>query len=246
MTAVEIKNRYSGEPIELQDDCPRESVTAILEWCTRIARQDMTIKQSTHLCDVDLSYANLRAADLGGAGLCGVDLSYANLSYADLGYANLGGADLGYANLGGANLRGANLRGANLGGGDQGGANLRDANLGGAVDIHKARNIRPSSLLGANWTIPDNLVVECVIYDAANHDNPDLFRTWIEYGTCPFGGTGYAQEITSCGSVAHRRICVKYGVDKLMKRIKSRRCWSARRLSVALVDVCCVKSEDES
>ncbi|HAA7104179.1 TPA_asm: hypothetical protein GHE37_07095 [Listeria monocytogenes] len=62
----------------------------------------------------DLSGANLRRADLSGANLRGANLSYANLSYADLRRADLSGANLRRANLRGANLSGANLRGANL------------------------------------------------------------------------------------------------------------------------------------
>jgi len=54
--------------------------------------------------DADLSYANLRNANL----------SYADLSYANLRNANLSYADLSYANLRDANLRNANLNGANF------------------------------------------------------------------------------------------------------------------------------------
>ena len=51
---------------------------------------------------------------------------------ADLSFKNLRGADLYGANLRGANLRGANLRGANLRGADLYGANLYGADLYGA------------------------------------------------------------------------------------------------------------------
>ena len=58
----------------------------------------------------NLSYVNLRNAELNGANLSDADLSYANLSGAnlsdtDLRDANLRGADLKYANLRGADLR---------------------------------------------------------------------------------------------------------------------------------------------
>jgi len=68
---------------------------------------------------------------------CGEQGERADLSYADLRGANLRGANLSDANLRGANLRGANLsdanlRGANLSYADLSDANLSDANLSGA------------------------------------------------------------------------------------------------------------------
>ncbi|HBB5570575.1 TPA: pentapeptide repeat-containing protein [Listeria monocytogenes] len=57
----------------------------------------------------NLSYADLRRADLNGANLRGANLSYADLNGADLRGANLRGANLSYADLNGADLRGANL-----------------------------------------------------------------------------------------------------------------------------------------
>ena len=68
--------------------------------------------EAESLVKVDLSWANLREADLSG-----VDLSGANLSW-----ANLSGADLREANLSWANLREADLRGADLSGVDLSGA----------------------------------------------------------------------------------------------------------------------------
>ncbi|OFG40355.1 pentapeptide repeat-containing protein [Listeria monocytogenes] len=47
----------------------------------------------------DLSYANLRGANLSNADLSNANLRGANLSNADLSYANLRGADLSYAYL---------------------------------------------------------------------------------------------------------------------------------------------------
>ena len=77
----------------------------------------------------DLSYANLRSADL----------SYANLSY-----ANLRSADLSYANLSSANLRSADLRSADLSYADLRSADLSYADLDysafplwcGGLDVH--------------------------------------------------------------------------------------------------------------
>jgi hypothetical protein len=87
-------------------------------------------------------------ADLRGANLYGAGLSEADLGGANLGGANLRGADLRGANLGGADLRGANLAGANLGGADLRGANLYGANLYGA-DLAGA-NLYGAYLYGAD------------------------------------------------------------------------------------------------
>jgi hypothetical protein len=80
----------------------------------------------------NLSWANLRDANLSGADLSGANLSGANLSGADLRCANLSGANLSGADLRCANLSWANLRDANLSGADLSGANLSGANLSGA------------------------------------------------------------------------------------------------------------------
>ncbi len=124
---------------------------------------------------IDLSGANLRGADLGGADLrladlSGTDLGGANLSRADLREAYLSGANLSQTNLIEADLNGANLsyaklifanlleadlRGtflleADLGGADLGGAKLADA-LVTPKQLDQAR-----SLKGA--TIPDGSI----------------------------------------------------------------------------------------
>ena len=81
--------------------------------------------------------ANLSYADLRDANLCGANLRYAylrnaNLCGANLGNANLRNADLRDANLCGANLGNANLRGADLCCAELRYANLRYADLRGA------------------------------------------------------------------------------------------------------------------
>ena len=58
----------------------------------------------------DLSFANLRSADLSFADLSLANLSSANLRYANLRYANLSSANLRYANLSSADLSSADLR----------------------------------------------------------------------------------------------------------------------------------------
>jgi len=61
---VIIKNRWSGDPIELPDDCPRDSMKVILEWCARRAREG---KPSANLQDANLQDANLQGANLQDA-----------------------------------------------------------------------------------------------------------------------------------------------------------------------------------
>ena len=73
--------------------------------------------------------ANLTYADLRGANLRGASLNCANLVNADLEGAELTHANLTRANLVGADLRSANLTGANITGADLGGANLTNAIL---------------------------------------------------------------------------------------------------------------------
>jgi hypothetical protein len=82
-----------------------------------------------NLRKADLTYANLREAELSCANLCKADLSWANLSGAALSCANLRKAELIGANLCQADLGGAYLSGACLSGAELIGANLRMADL---------------------------------------------------------------------------------------------------------------------
>lgn len=84
---------------------------------------DAYAKGDRSFMGVSLARENLSYADLKGA-----DLSYADLSSTNLSHANLRGVDLSYANLSKATLNGANLRGAMLIGTD-----LRNATLDSAV-----------------------------------------------------------------------------------------------------------------
>ena len=102
------------------------------------------------LRDADLSYSDLRDADLTGANLTGADLSYSDLRDANLTGADLRGAYLRGANLEGVNLEGANLTGADLRGAYLRGANLKGANLEGA-DLRGAY-LRGANLKGADLT----------------------------------------------------------------------------------------------
>ena len=105
---------------------------------------DKIIKNHQHwLCEdcegwekmrADLSYSDLKHANLGGvdlrrANLNHADLRDANLSHADLSHADLRDADLKHADLRGAYLRNADLSCANLSGADLSGANLNCTNL---------------------------------------------------------------------------------------------------------------------
>lgn len=117
---------------------PATDVQAAL---TVLARRTLAHEQGAtltlELSFTDLRGANLAGANLPGALLIGADLRRANLTAANLSEAHLGGANLIDASLGGAHLGGARLpraavRGAYLGGATLRGANLAMANLHGA------------------------------------------------------------------------------------------------------------------
>ncbi|EAC3352413.1 pentapeptide repeat-containing protein [Listeria monocytogenes] len=123
------------------------------------------------LSGANLSYADLRRADLSGANLRGANLSYANLSYADLRRADLSGANLRRANLRGANLSGANLRGANLSG-----ANLSYADLSGA-------NLSYADLNWINWRDVVSLTVIAVQINTTRKNNQITYIKELEIWT---------------------------------------------------------------
>ena len=85
---------------------------------------------------------------------------------------------VGERNFAGANLRGANLRGANLRSAD-----LTDADLTGV------QWPAPTSVLLAFWSdVSDQLCLELMRYDAANHPDPSAFDRWAAGGACPYAG----------------------------------------------------------
>ncbi|MBN3923958.1 pentapeptide repeat-containing protein [Nostoc sp. NMS4] len=107
---------------------------------TVIARRDANKKPGKE--QIDLSFTDMRGANLNGANLQQTNLYQANLAGANLRKANLAGAILSAANLEGANLYLANLEGAILSA-----ANLSKANLSGA-NLHRA-SLYLASLHGA-------------------------------------------------------------------------------------------------
>ncbi|EAC7880972.1 pentapeptide repeat-containing protein [Listeria monocytogenes] len=119
----------------------------------------------------NLSYADLRRADLSGANLRG-----ANLSYADLRRADLSGA-----NLRGANLRRANLSYADLSYADLSCANLRVANLSYA-DLSYA-NLRRADLNWINWRDVVGLTVIAVQINTTRKNNQITYIKELEIWT---------------------------------------------------------------
>ncbi|MHC5934528.1 pentapeptide repeat-containing protein [Nostoc sp.] len=97
---------------------------------TVIARRDVNKDPENE--QLDLSYTDIRGANLNRANLEQTNLYQANLAGANLREANLAGAILSAANLEGANLYLANLEGTILSA-----ANLKGANLEGA-NLHRA------------------------------------------------------------------------------------------------------------
>ena len=116
--------------------------------------------------------ANLTYADLRGANLRGASLNCANLVNADL-----EGAELTHANLTRANLVGADLRSANLTD-----ANLTGANITGA-DLHGA-NLTNAILPDISWIIPGCLVqLNRIKYDFYLEKE----RKWVNFVQDSFG-----------------------------------------------------------
>ncbi len=110
------------------------------------------------LSGADLSAANLSKANLSAADLVGAGLREANLGEADLRWANLVGADLrevhlSKANLSAADLRGVHLRTVDLSEAGLSEADLRRADLSeadlSAANLSKA-NLREADLSAAN------------------------------------------------------------------------------------------------
>ncbi|EAC2264233.1 pentapeptide repeat-containing protein [Listeria monocytogenes] len=139
----------------------------------------------------NLSYADLRRADLSGANLRGANLSYADLRRADLSGANLRGANLSYADLrradlSGANLRGANLRRANLSYADLSCADLSCANLRVAnlsyADLSYA-NLRRADLNWINWRDVVGLTVIAVQINTTRKNNQITYIKDLEIWT---------------------------------------------------------------
>ncbi|MBN3892169.1 MAG: pentapeptide repeat-containing protein [Nostoc sp. JL31] len=139
---------------------PQEKVTSKLSTKIRIdiqaaltviVRRDANKDSANE--QLDLSFTDMRGANLKGANLQQTNLYQANLAGANLYQANLAGAILSAANLEGANLYLANLEGAILSA-----ANLEKANLSGA-NLHRA-SLYLASLHGA--------ILNNAILDGAN------------------------------------------------------------------------------
>ena len=161
------------------------------------------------LREADLHEANLRSANLSEANLTSANLSGANLHWADLSEANLTSANLSGANLTSANLSGANLSGADLSVADLSEANLHEADLGGA-------RYCPPVLLLASWgVVSDELCLDLMRYDAANHPEPGKFIEWANGGDCPYSSV----QIIRAANFLEKRELIK--PDFLDRPVKS-------------------------
>ena len=128
----------------------------------------------SQLNDMNMRGVNLAATRCIGTNFAGSNLRYANLTRANLTVANFNGTSLFKANLTGANLRGASFARTNLYGADLTGALLPS----------------PLMVLQCHWgTCSDELTVELMRYDAANHPDPGAFDAWAadpNPGQCPY------------------------------------------------------------
>jgi hypothetical protein len=135
--------------------------------------------------------AVLEKAVRDGANLTGANLARANLAYANLARANLARAYLAGANLAGANLADADLARANLAYANLARANLTGANLAGANLAYAYPLPAPAVVLAAgNWgELSDELTADLMLWDAANHPDPEAFDKWAKGGACPYADT---------------------------------------------------------
>jgi uncharacterized protein YjbI with pentapeptide repeats len=184
-------------------------------------------KDLKNLTGADLTRANLTRANLAGA-----NLTRANLAGADLSEADLAGADLSWADLAGADLSEADLFGANLTEADLTEANLSEADLSWA-DLAGAKYLCPPMVLLASWgTVSDELCLDLMRYDAANHPNPEKFIEWAKGGSCPYSGDAL---VRSANFMEKRELIDEGFLDFPVK--------SAYELMVRLIDEKCKKEE---
>ena len=126
----------------------------------------------------DLSWRDLRFANLSGVDLHGADLTRADLTGANLRFADLSEACLCDAILSGANIYRASLIKANLDGADLSSANLYGADLNYAcfsfADLSKT-NLHKANFVGADLScadLSDSLLYMTNLIDAENIDFP--------------------------------------------------------------------------
>jgi len=180
----------------------------------------------------NLSYADLRSADLSSA-----NLSSADLRSADLSSANLRSANLSYANLSSANLRSANLSYANLSSANLSSAknivndykkfldNFKKTNEG--LIVYKAIG-NTSYPPNENWKIEEG----GYLTENVNFNKTDLCGCGVNFGTLEFIKKEYPDsEIWECLIEFDDlvEVVIPYNTDgkarcgrlKLIKRIKN-------------------------
>lgn len=157
-------------------------------------------RQDRETLEIDLSNANLFAANLRLANLSKVNLSGARLKEANLREADLRGADLRDANLSGSDLRETDLREANLSGvnlnnrNNLSGATLGFTNLSRITDLHTVIGLEnifhfglsfldTHTLKSARGQFPDVFLRGCGLSDLeiefSKLHNPDLTNEQI-------------------------------------------------------------------
>jgi len=153
---MQIKCRFTSKILfEFETDSIKICFEKAVEAKANLSYADLRSANlsSANLSYADLSSANLRSANLSSANLSSADLSYADLSYANLrsanlSSANLSSADLSYADLSYADLSSANLSSANLSSADLSYADLRSADLSSA-------NLSSANLSSADLSYAD-------------------------------------------------------------------------------------------
>jgi uncharacterized protein YjbI with pentapeptide repeats/outer membrane protein OmpA-like peptidoglycan-associated protein len=132
----------------LNDSTPDRVNCADLSWANLRGAN----LESSNVSNVNFEGAQFQQANLGGTWFNGADMRGSHLSYANLPGASLNGADLQCADFVWANLRGAQFSSVNLQGADLSRANLAAAKLSGdlrGADF-KAADLTGALLDGAN------------------------------------------------------------------------------------------------
>jgi len=220
---IEIKNRYTGAVIVRDGEAETLRDAVIRFVANERAAERSADLSSADLRSADLRSANLRSANLRSANLRSANLSSANLRYADLRSANLRSANLRYADLRSANLRSANLSSADLSSADLSSADLRSANLPS-----------PTAVLLATWgDLSPQLVADLMVFDAANHPNPEAFDAWAKGGSCPYSGVRVQRAANFTEDAREWGKGVSCRPYDLMVRVLAEKCpeWSEERIA---------------
>jgi uncharacterized protein YjbI with pentapeptide repeats len=155
----------------------RRGVAAWNQWREEVERDENSLVTG------DLSGADLRQMNLGGANFRGSDLSGADLRDADLSGTDFANAVLTGANLYKLDLRAAALKGAVLDKANLVGANLRFLDLSSSMSQLEGANLMLADLTGANLSgaVLDNADLSSAYLDGADFSRAFMGDAVLRY-----------------------------------------------------------------